>query len=743
MTGAAWPPAAAAGEVALTVVVPLFDEIENLPRIAEELLPAVAHPGVEVILVDDGSGDGTAGRARTLPGVRVIALPRCGKSEALRRGIEAARGEWVLTIDGDLQEDPSEIAAAWEAREGCDAVVGVRSRRCDPLLAKRLPSRIFNAAVRRAFGVGLRDVNCGFRLVRREAYAAIPWFAGVHRFIPVILARSGFRVLQREVRHRPRRSGRSKFGRLGRGLEALHGMRRLLATPPAGTLFPGPRQRRSRAALAAALAAWAAVSVEAALRARAMWPAHVGDEIAFMPPMLARAQGRGLVNDIRPVDRERDPSGRRRFVHHGFLGSMVVGSVAAPSYRGVEAALAAAGIAALALAALLFWTVLPAGASGAALLLPAAGVLALATPIFGFQGRPEPFAMLVLALFSLAALLAGRARPEVAGAGIGILGCTHPIGCLLAFLLVASAVFAAHAPRRAWAILARASAAAIAAALPIFLWFPYDLAGWIRGNLSHARVAVLGGQKSSLAAGWLLFTQTFGAAPIFLLAGVWSLAALRRRLAGRPEKLSRLLAVSAAAAFAGAAWFTGVRIAWRSYDVLLLSPVVLAALVFEAARRRRNGPAAAVTVLFAAAFAGGFLRVSAIRWAAQPRAVSYAAARSRLAELDRASAAPVLVSNGAFTLIDRADGFRLVSAGGRTDAAGQALFVSQAFSGWTEPPRIPGFRLVEDRFTRERPAWMGWKLSKNVPGYNYAVYRAADSSDLAASRAVLAPVPVR
>jgi len=732
LTRTDWPPAASAG-VALTVVVPLFDEIDNIDRIENELLPVVAGPGVEVILVDDGSVDGTASRARALPGVHVIALPRSGKSEALRRGIEAARGEWVLTIDADLQEDADEIPAMWAARDGVDAVAGVRSRRCDPLLAKRIPSRLFNAGVRGFFGVALRDVNCGFRLVRREAYAAIDWFPGAHRFVPVALERAGLRVRQRAVRHRARQAGRSKFARLGRALEALRGMARLSRSRA---------PRRSRAALAMALAAWAAVSIEAGLRARAMWPVHVGDEIAFMPPMLARAQGHGLVNEIRPVDRERDPSGKGRFVHHGFLGPMVIGSVAPPTYRGVEAVLAAVGAAALGLSAGLFWMLLPPFASGTALLLPAAGVLALATPLFGFQGRPEPFAMLLLAGFSVAALAARRMRLGIAGAAIGVLGCAHPIACLLAFFLTAAALFAKYPPGKAARSLAALCVAAILAAAPLFLWFPFDLAGWIRGNLSHARVAVLGGAKSSLAAGWLLHTQTFAAAPIFLLAGVRALAALRRALRARPELLSRAFAAAAAAAFTAIAWFVGVRIAWRSYDVLLLSPVVLGWLVFEASRRtgRRGGPALAVAALFAAAFSGGFLRVSLVRWAIQDRTVSYDAAKERLSRLDRASRAPVLVSNSAFTLIDDARGFHLLSRP-HVVVPGQLLFLAQAFSGWDSPPSLPGFTLVEDRFTRERPRWLGIPLARNVPGYNYAVYVAGRGSRITSAESLAATRP--
>ena len=250
-----WPPVTAAGEIALSVVVPVFNEVDNVPHLASELLPAVDSPLVEVILVDDGSTDGTVEAAREARGFRVISIPRAGKTEAMRRGIEAARGEWILTLDGDLQEDPAEIRKFWSERDDLDALVGVRSRRCDSMLAKRVPSHAFNVAVRLLFGVELRDINCGFRLIRRSSLSNFDWFRGAHRFLPLMLALRGARVRQRPVVHRARRAGVAKFNSLLRGPEAARGILHLLREPrrPRSEGTPERGYPRSRAALFLAL----------------------------------------------------------------------------------------------------------------------------------------------------------------------------------------------------------------------------------------------------------------------------------------------------------------------------------------------------------------------------------------------------------------------------------------------------------------------------------------------------------
>ena len=202
----------------LSVIVPVLDEAASLPELHRRLREAVG-AGAEILYVDDGSRDGSAGIVRTIArsdgAVRLVLLRRhLGKSQALAAGFARARGRRIATIDADLQEDPREIPrllAALDA-DGRDLVGGWRRRRKDPA-GKVLSSRAFNALVTLLGGVKFRDINCGLKVLRREVVEAVPLAPGFHRFIPLLAHWKGFRVAEREVDHRPREHGRSRFGR--------------------------------------------------------------------------------------------------------------------------------------------------------------------------------------------------------------------------------------------------------------------------------------------------------------------------------------------------------------------------------------------------------------------------------------------------------------------------------------------------------------------------------------------------
>jgi glycosyltransferase involved in cell wall biosynthesis len=214
---------------ALSVVIPLVDESDSLPQLYHEVDAALAAMdlpgGVEIIFVDDGSTDRSPGILRELfeadPRVQVIQFRRnFGKSAALAAGFAAARGDYVVTLDADLQDVPAEIPAllAPLARDEADLVSGWKVDRQDPL-TKTLPSAVFNAVVRTVTGVRLHDFNCGFKAYRREVLDEIQLYGELHRYIPVLAHFRGFRVAEVPVPHRPRRHGRSKFGvtRFARG----------------------------------------------------------------------------------------------------------------------------------------------------------------------------------------------------------------------------------------------------------------------------------------------------------------------------------------------------------------------------------------------------------------------------------------------------------------------------------------------------------------------------------------------
>lgn len=207
----------------LSVVCPVFNEAESIPHLVDELwevLTPLCHEriaGFEVIFVDDGSTDDTPQVLERLhetkPHLGVIRFrTNVGKSAALARGFRACSGDVVITIDGDLQDDPHEIPLLLDALDqGYHAVSGWKAERKDPL-SKRLPSRIYNWATRLASGLPLHDFNCGLKAYRREVTDEIRVYGQLHRFLPVLAHWRGFRVGEVRVHHRMRRFGTSKFG---------------------------------------------------------------------------------------------------------------------------------------------------------------------------------------------------------------------------------------------------------------------------------------------------------------------------------------------------------------------------------------------------------------------------------------------------------------------------------------------------------------------------------------------------
>ena len=213
--------------VILSVVIPLLDEAENLPLLYEQLtktLQALGQP-YEILFVDDGSRDASPLVLEELfrrdrVHVRVLQFRRnFGKTAALSAGFARARGQVIITMDADLQDDPTEIPAMLaKLNEGYDLVAAWRQRRQDAW-DKTLPSRLFNFVVSRTTGVRLHDFNCGFKAYRRAVTDSVRLYGELHRFIPVLAHQQGFRISELPVVHHPRHAGRSKYGtrRLLRG----------------------------------------------------------------------------------------------------------------------------------------------------------------------------------------------------------------------------------------------------------------------------------------------------------------------------------------------------------------------------------------------------------------------------------------------------------------------------------------------------------------------------------------------
>jgi glycosyltransferase involved in cell wall biosynthesis len=204
----------------LSVVVPVYNEEDNVGRLCEAISRALRGRGLryEVLLVDDGSKDSTFERAKSLlaeyPEVRVVKLRRnCGQTPAMAAGIENARGDVVVTMDGDLQNDPEDIPTFLEKiNEGYDLVVGWRHDRKDKLISRKIPSRIANWLIGKVTGVPIKDNGCSLKAFRAKVIKRVPLYSEMHRFIPAMASLAGPRLAEIKVRHHPRQFGKSKYG---------------------------------------------------------------------------------------------------------------------------------------------------------------------------------------------------------------------------------------------------------------------------------------------------------------------------------------------------------------------------------------------------------------------------------------------------------------------------------------------------------------------------------------------------
>ena len=211
----------------ISIVIPLKDEADSIGLLIGRILDVVSRANLslaDVVLVDDGSEDQTwpAVEALSLKDGRIRAIRmrrNFGKATALMVGVRAATGDIIITMDGDLQDDPEEIPQFVALiGAGNDLVSGWKRKRNDPI-SKTLPSRLFNRVTSWASGVSLHDFNCGFKAYRREIFDSVQLYGELHRYVPVLAHALGFRIAELPVRHHARRFGKSKYGfqRFARG----------------------------------------------------------------------------------------------------------------------------------------------------------------------------------------------------------------------------------------------------------------------------------------------------------------------------------------------------------------------------------------------------------------------------------------------------------------------------------------------------------------------------------------------
>ena len=204
----------------LSVVVPLYNEEESLPHLVEQLLAALRPSGerFELVLVNDGSSDRTAevleSLSRDIPElVGVVLRKNYGQTAAMAAGFDVAQGEVIVSLDGDLQNDPADIPMLLaKLREGYDLVSGWRHQRQDAALQRKLPSKIANRLIGRVTGVRLHDYGCSLKAYSRDVLSDMRLYGELHRFLPALAFIEGARITEVKVNHRARQFGSSKYG---------------------------------------------------------------------------------------------------------------------------------------------------------------------------------------------------------------------------------------------------------------------------------------------------------------------------------------------------------------------------------------------------------------------------------------------------------------------------------------------------------------------------------------------------
>ena len=209
----------------LSVVIALFNEAENIPLLLEQTTAALQHINHELILVDDGSTDGSVAvvKKHMQPHVKLVILRKnYGQSAAMAAGIAVATGQYIATMDGDLQNDPSDIPIMLDKliTENWELVAGIRKKRQDKLIGRKLPSRLANKLIRSTTGVALHDYGCTLKVFTNDLAKNLDLYGDMHRFIPVLAALQGASMTEMEVKHHPRIYGKSKYG-IGRTTKVL------------------------------------------------------------------------------------------------------------------------------------------------------------------------------------------------------------------------------------------------------------------------------------------------------------------------------------------------------------------------------------------------------------------------------------------------------------------------------------------------------------------------------------------
>ena len=464
------------------------------------------------------------------------------------------------------------------------------------------------------------------------------------------------------------------------------------------------------------------------------WPVLDDDAMDFVPPMVTYAKDGSLVNAVNPLWSQLDPVGGGRLIYHGFLYEMVVGkSTASATYPSIILTMGIIEVLALGACAFVLYRAarLVAGEFGwARFALVALGIGGIASALISLRGRPEPFAMLLVALAAGGMfLLKRRWHFFLVGVALGLMAATHPTGTLLCGPVAAVYASTRCGAREWFAWLAKALVVSLAVFGITAIWYPYHIWEWVEGLLRHSSIVFAWDRRGRVLQYWLTVPRTALYGPLYLVSlvcGLWLSWKFRDRIRFKAGFLLSGLA------FLLPAYFYNVRNPEQNYD-FILAPLVYGVLIVGAAvwlsldknalpiRYRNLGMSLALTALTLTNL--GFLRSAALFPFFLKHGLGYDQARARLQEIRAERPDRIDLDAGLFSLTE--DYRNLTIASDRTKEA-SLVVVQQVNRGRLLPPQLENYELIEDGFSRVVPRCLGVKLGNTVGGYNFAVYRRTD-----------------
>ena len=480
---------------------------------------------------------------------------------------------------------------------------------------------------------------------------------------------------------------------------------------------------------------WVAISSFMLISSLKMWPPFDGDASSYTPPMLTYAKDNSLTNPIWAELKLYDPAGKGRFITHGFLYQMIVGSLApSPTYKSIIPIIAIFNILTLGVVSLLFYRSISV-TSGLNIfwkgLIVTSAMLGISTSLYGDMGRPEIFATLIVGILACS-IIATHVRWHwvLIAIAIGTLGCSHPVGGILlaAFSIVYMSI--KFPGKLATTYLFSIMILSLSVFSLFFLWYPYSLTDWIIGNLNHASRAVIVTWKANAFYFWLVSPRRFFYGVIYMLGVV---SAIYLYLCFKTKIQTKWLFLCGIFLLSIISYYFGIRVAARNYNLMIFAAWMYALIIYtlgfwfsNSNRMVKSLSKISIVIVIIGIFlisSLGFLRKIVLFADSMQNGMNYDQARKILSDIRNNNNGVFLLTKGLFTLTEDYDDIILEDVGFFRYKNCDFAVYQQANRSKTKPPQIDGFQLIKNFYSSHIPKFLGIKIANTVKGYNFAVYK--------------------